>query len=486
MRAALLVALAACGFPRPPDVGSQPIDAVAPDAVEPLPPGKSLTDFRVLQMDNKGLPHDLKVVQSGTAIDVYAFMPPTELTPRFTTDGASVTANGNPVDPNGTAVALVDKVTYRVTAQDGTTAEYTVTMHARHLKQFNVQFGSVHTAMVSGAAIGDLDGDGKPEVVIGDITKFLTVFHNESTGPGQIAFTSGTAGSVTDEPDAIAIADLDGDGHNEVLVGSFAGSTIYVFTASTSNGTVTLTQKAKLSGGTRTTSLAIGKLYGGLHPDILATTGSANTVVALQNLSTGTGNFTFGNPTPYGDATDQDTNAVALLDYDGDGHQDIAFTGYLQNTVHILLAGQSYTESGSPSLTQTSHPTSLAVGDIDGDHHPELLIAEGGASRVDALVHAAPTTLPHATLNDLAQCVAAADLDADGRDDVLAITGDTMTATVALEIQLATTGLGFFPATAGSLGAGVYACAGVDLDGDGVPDAVAATTTGVAGASVIE
>ncbi|HSJ65477.1 MAG TPA: FG-GAP repeat protein [Gemmatimonadaceae bacterium] len=77
-------------------------------------------------------------------------------------------------------------------------------------------------------ALGDLDGDGDLDLLVGESSGYLNYFRNDG-GPGSPRFTL-----VTDSLDAIrpgrrsapALADLDGDGDLDLLVGTEAGEVV--------------------------------------------------------------------------------------------------------------------------------------------------------------------------------------------------------------------------------------------------------------------
>src|SRR5258708_18695246 len=74
-------------------------------------------------------------------------------------------------------------------------------------------------------AVGDLDGDGKLDVVGTDANGNATFVYY---GNGDGTFTAGPAADVGTAPYSIAIGDLDGDGKADVVVGNYADNTISV------------------------------------------------------------------------------------------------------------------------------------------------------------------------------------------------------------------------------------------------------------------
>ena len=77
----------------------------------------------------------------------------------------------------------------------------------------------------SSVAMGDLNQDGKPDLVTTDaVTGKVTVF----LGTGNGKFGSGVEYATGSHPGAVVVADLNGDGHPEVIVGDESKGTISV------------------------------------------------------------------------------------------------------------------------------------------------------------------------------------------------------------------------------------------------------------------
>ena len=73
----------------------------------------------------------------------------------------------------------------------------------------------------SSPVLADLDGDGKLEIVVGDTAGFIYAFHAEARCCGRttpVRVSVGTAGSISIESSP-SVADVDGDGKPEVVIG---------------------------------------------------------------------------------------------------------------------------------------------------------------------------------------------------------------------------------------------------------------------------
>jgi uncharacterized protein (TIGR03437 family) len=276
-------------------------------------------------------------------------------------------------------------------------------------------------------ALADFNGDGKPDVAVaaGDVWILLSLGGGSFKTPVRLAMPTLNNSSVS--ADTLAAGDFNGDGRQDLVVGTAYGDGVYVFL--------------------------------------------------------GNGDGTFQAPVQY--TTGGNVTSVAVADFNGDGKLDIAACGYSSSppanaNAGILLGNGNGAFQSVRSLTGFgAGPYSLVVADFNNDGKPDLAIANqgtpGDANDVGGVLvflgqgngsFQSPTSYP-AGINP--NFITAADVNGDGAQDLLVATGaPNFTYDVAV---LRGVGNGTFGSTAlfpTDYGPAWIAVA--DLNGDGKPD----------------
>src|SRR6202008_2929104 len=85
-------------------------------------------------------------------------------------------------------------------------------------------------------AIGDLDNDGKLDIVTVDrLSNLMSIYRNITTS-NNISFATRIDISTGQSPRDISIGDIDGDGKLDIVVSNFGSNTVSIF-KNTSSGT---------------------------------------------------------------------------------------------------------------------------------------------------------------------------------------------------------------------------------------------------------
>lgn len=205
-------------------------------------------------------------------------------------------------------------------------------------------------------AVGDLDGDGKPDLVSpSDNGGVVSLYRNTST-PGTISFDARVDLPAPAFTISVAIGDIDGDGKADLAVGSYTGQALSVYRNTSSPGSLSTNSfvpRVDFSAGCNVQTVALGDINGDGKPDIVLVGELPSHMSIFQNLST-PGGFTsasLGARVDY--ASGNDPSGVVIGDLDGDGRPDIAFVNYYDNTLTIY---QNVTAFGGPPVI-TTQPT---------------------------------------------------------------------------------------------------------------------------------
>jgi len=220
-------------------------------------------------------------------------------------------------------------------------------------------------------AVGDVNGDGKPDVVTANDGDVNEVWFND----GERFVDSGQALDRSTNPDipaqtfSIALGDIDGDGDLDIFSGDTSWNTIWVNDGS---GFFTNTGQELSSGPW---DIAVGDVDNDGDLDyVSAGFGSPN--VIFKNDSNGL----FGSSQSL---SASDTSGIALADLDGDTFLDIVAgnTNSNPNTIWMNDGTGTFVDSGQ--ALGTGSTSSIAVADIDGDGDIDL-VAGNGNNVVDA------------------------------------------------------------------------------------------------------
>jgi FtsP/CotA-like multicopper oxidase with cupredoxin domain len=317
-------------------------------------------------------------------------------------------------------------------------------------------------------AIGDLNGDGKPDIVTpNDGSYTVSVLLND----GAAGFTNRTDIATGRRPLGMAIADVNADGRRDLVVGAYDDLLISIFL----NGTGGFAPKTAFAAGDHPYSAAIGDLDGDGKQDLAVADNFSNRVSVL--IGNGAGAFGPGTEFVTGDAP----ASVAIGDLSADGRPDLALADYNIHRVSVLLASGAPGNFGPKTdYVANYNPISVAIGDLNGDGRPDLAVASPFNDIV--LVYLASGTpgsfatgVGYSSGND-PRSVAIGDLNGDGRPDLVLPNFSSN----QVSVLLGSSTPGTFPSRfAYNTTFGPISAAIGDLNGDGRPDlAVADYTAG--------
>jgi hypothetical protein len=332
------------------------------------------------------------------------------------------------------------------------------------------------TPSSSTVAVGDLNGDGKLDIVVGDSANTISALLGNGDGTFQPAVVYSTGTPYLTPTIPVFVADLNRDGYDDVIAVTDYSLSVLLGSA---DGTLQPAINSYSGDSGPLTSLALVDLNHDVNLDAI-------TLGSEADLWFGSGNGYFGEANLIAFAGGNSQAPIAVVDVNGDGIPDLIFgDGSFEGggAVSVLIGkgnGSFYPAVNYQLPPGNAGVTSMVVTDLNGDGKPDIATA---SNQLNVFLNNGDGTFRLVlTYPSLAIAVKAVDLNLDGKPDLLLLESFGSNNQSDVEALLGN-GDGTFN------GGGLLFFTGggsptdfevLDLNGDGRPDVLVANASGAA------
>lgn len=318
------------------------------------------------------------------------------------------------------------------------------------------------------------DTSGRPifsyTVAVGDTNTDALAVSGLNTQTGKIAgptphisFATATSVSVGNNPFSLAVADVNGDGKQDLLTANYFSNSVSVRLGDGKGGFSGTTSVAV---GSNPASIALGDFNGDGKLDF-ATANNGNATVSVR-LGDGTGGFSGGRELTV------DPNPISIVagDLNGDGKTDLFTANYDSASISVRIAdGTSYIFARYSDVPVAGSPRSVTAADVNGDGRLDLISADYTEDTASVYLGNGSGSFFASTTVDVGDAptsVTTADLNGDGKLDLLTANNGSST----VSVRLGDGSGGFSGSTEVSVGTSPRSVVVADVNGDGHLDFV--------------
>jgi hypothetical protein len=228
----------------------------------------------------------------------------------------------------------------------------------------------------SAVVLADLDGDGIPDLIVANSGSNNLLVRRGLPGGGFGPPVNGSYGIFTGtEPVSVTVADLDGDGRPDLVVANEGSNDVSVLLNSSTRGVIRLVPGPRLKAGYGPISTAVADVNGDGKPDIIVSDSQSGDVRVLRNL----GKASFDDTNPL--IVPVPSEPGPLFTFPGrNGGVDVVTLNTGSNTLTLI---PDIGRGGVPQSIPSGGTAPVAAVEVDlGGGEIGLLVANNGDGRL--------------------------------------------------------------------------------------------------------
>ncbi|WP_019500310.1 beta strand repeat-containing protein [Pseudanabaena sp. PCC 6802] len=214
-------------------------------------------------------------------------------------------------------------------------------------------------------SIADFNGDRKPDLAVANISTGVSILLGDGSG------SFGATNNFSSEGDAysVAVGDFNGDGKTDLAVANKVRSSVGILLG---NGSGSFGTANNFAVGTYPFSVSVGDFNGDGKTDLVVANLGSDPSVDNVSVLLGNGSGSFGTANNF--AVGERPTSVSVGDFNGDGKLDLAVANFGSYNVSVLLGNGSGSFGAATNFYLGTRPRSVSIGDFNGDRKLDLAV----------------------------------------------------------------------------------------------------------------
>lgn len=332
----------------------------------------------------------------------------------------------------------------------------------------------------------DFDSDGKPDLISSDRGSAQVSVRLNTSVVGTISFAAAQTFATGVNPHRVHAADLDGDGKPEFMTADHGGQQVSYRLNTSSVGSISFGPALTIALGNNGFSVSAADIDGDGKREILASTGASSYGVRIFRNTSSVGSLSFA--ASYDVPMGVCVHDIHAVDVNGDGLLDVNGSSSSATAHYQVRANHSTIGNISFEITPTIAGNSAFgayAADFDSDGRKDMVVGDSGTNSLNIYLNSTTNgsyTTAFTSQGSYAGCsnvygVYADDIDGDGKKDILGACYSSGNVSVRLNTTITTGTITFGASSVFATGGGTSGVFTADVDGDGKKDVLASNAT---------